>query len=420
MRIGIVIESYLPEAGGNERSTDQIARRLIARGHHVTIITNRADDDPDFLPGGAVRIADLPKTSRVWGLLRFRRWAMHQLNRGEFDATLSMTTAVPADVVQPRGGTYRETLARNVAMRAPGLPRAAKRVGIALNPKQIALLWAERQTLASWRLKRLAAISPYVCDQLFYGYTIPPRRVELIPNASAVTPMDESQRREARHALRSRIGLGEDDVVFLFAAMNPALKGLEPLLQALSRLTAARPPVRLLVAGTLHYAFQHRAEQLGVRDMIRWLGPTSQMATLFAAADATVHPTYFDPSSKVVIESLLHGMPTISTLYNGASQWIEDPTGEMSIGSRFSPQLGRNAPRRTRPRAGRVIESPDDIDDLTQAVTDLCDADERARCAEATRQLDPRLNMDRHVEALEALLNKVQESDRRRGDLRAN
>ena len=38
---------------------------------------------------------------------------------------------------------------------------------------------------------------------------------------------------------------------------------------------------------------------------------------------------------------------------------------------------------------------------------ELCDADERARCAQATQRLDPRLHMDRHVEQLEQVLTEA-------------
>ena len=34
---------------------------------------------------------------------------------------------------------------------------------------------------------------------------------------------------------------------------------------------------------------------------MRLIGPTRQMAELYCAADVTVLPTYYDPSSKVVI-----------------------------------------------------------------------------------------------------------------------
>ena len=407
MNIGIVIESYLPEAGGNERSTDQIARRLIARGHRVTVLTNRAHQDPGFLPGGYIEIAGGPKPSSAAGLLLFRRWAMRRMQVGGFDVTLSMTTAVPADVLQPRGGTYKETLARNIAMRRPGWPRLAKRIAIALNAKQRALLWAEGQTLTDRRVRRVASISKYVSDQLFYGYSIPAGRVAWIPNASDAAALDKTRRAEARHDVRRRLHLQQDDVVFLFAAMNPGLKGLGPLLEALDRVRRTCPAARLMIAGTLQYDFQRRAEELGVRDLVRWIGPTSRMVDLFAAADVTVHPTYYDPSSKIVIESLLHSVPAISTLYNGASQWIEDPTGQTSIGSRFSSQLDERRLASHRRRAGRVVASADDGDDLAEAMVDLCDADERARCVEAIGQLDPGLTTDRHVELLEALLQEV-------------
>jgi hypothetical protein len=51
-----------------------------------------------------------------------------------------------------------------------------------------------------------------------------------------------------------------------------------------------------------------------------------------------------------------------------------------------------------------MIDRPDATDQLARAITDLCDADERQRCTAAAAQLDPRLNMDAHVDALEKVI----------------
>jgi UDP-glucose:(heptosyl)LPS alpha-1,3-glucosyltransferase len=133
------------------------------------------------------------------------------------------------------------------------------------------------------------------------------------------------------------------------------------------------------------------------------------MDTLFRATDVTVLPTYYDPASKVVIESLLHGVPAISTAYNGASQWIADPTGHNAWSSPLdhattaSTAAAKQEESAKRP-AGRVIESPEDVEALCRAMADLCDDDERRRCAHATTHLDRRLQMDVHVEQLASLL----------------
>jgi len=54
--------------------------------------------------------------------------------------------------------------------------------------------------------------------------------------------------------------------------------------------------------------------------------------------------------------------------------------------------------------AGRVIDRPDNLDALANAMSALCDADQRRRCAEAAEGLAERIDMDAHVRALEQVL----------------
>jgi UDP-glucose:(heptosyl)LPS alpha-1,3-glucosyltransferase len=402
MKIAIVIEQFTPGAGGNERSTEQIARRLTARGHAVTILTNQSTPDAGEQLGVEVREAEGPKTNSWWGLLLFRRWATRQLDA--FDASLSVTLAVPATVVQPRGGTYRETLRSNIMRRPTPLKRLLREFSVLTSPKQLAMLWAEYRTLNSPRVKKIIAISHFVADQLFEHYAIPSRRIETIPNAASIVPFEPQQQAATRAKVRQLLGLDESDVVFLFAAMNPGLKGLSQLLKAMAEAGDAARQARLVVAGASPVSEMNAAEALGIADRIRWVGLTGQIDAFYQAADVTVLPTFYDPASKVVIESLLHGKPAISTRYNGASQWIVDPPAGATNTSPLGPRLSEDEQAALGQPAGRMIDRPDATDQLARAITDLCDADERQRCTAAAAQLDPRLNMDAHVDALEKVI----------------
>ena len=408
MNIAVIIERYDPAGGGNERSTEQIARRLIERGHSVTVLTSRASGQP--LPeGGRVVALDGPSTKTATGLLRFARWAERQIASGPYEVSLSMTTAVAAAVVQPRGGTVRETLLRNIAMRPTELRRKLKLASIALSPKQVALLARESRTFRHPRVQKIIAISRYVADQLFHHYALSSRKVELVPNAAEVQPMNLVDRQLARQRMRVTLRLGNDEVAFLFAARNPALKGLPQLLVALSKVVALgspecpKPRAKLIVAGVLDYGAMRPIRGLGLGEFVRWIGPTRQMDALYAAADVTVLPTWYDPSSKVVLESLLHGVPAITTLYNGASQWILSPTGRSFIPSPFELRDAVQIQGDLQP-AGRVVGAPSDTDALAAAMLDLCEDTERERCAAATIGLERHITMDRHVEQLEAIL----------------
>ena len=386
MQIAIAIENFDPEAGGNERSTAQIAAALAERGHAVTILAG-ASPERVRPEGIEVRRMAQRKSSSVARLLRYARWARQQLDAGGFEVSLSVTMAVAADVVQPRGGTVRETLARNVALRTSPAGRFSKRVALALDPKQRVLLALEKRTLADPRVKRIVAVSRYVVEQLAIHYHIDEQRVELIPNASVMPVIDEPTREQWREQVRRGFGIADDEVVFLFAAQNPRLKGFGTLIPALRRVVERGLKPVVLLAGKYGYGHQAWVAEVGVRERVRFIGPTRSMPKLYAAADVTVLPTYYDPSSKVVIESLMMGVPAISSGRNGASDFIH-------------PEVG--------PPRGRVIDDPADVAGLAEAMAALCDPAARQACTDAIApDLADELSMARHVDRLEGLLEAV-------------
>lgn len=381
LHISIVIESFDPLAGGAERSTAQMVEHLIERGHRVTVITgsvwNRPEHDQlDFLT------APLGRPRGVVRLLAFRRWAMKHLATGGFNTSVSVTTSVPAAVVEPRAGLVAQAQARSIARRSTAGQRTLKRLLIAMSARQRALLACERRTLADPTVQRFVALSRYVADDLQRYYAFDDQRVTVIPNGSEMAPVDEETRRRYRTQVRRAFAIDNDAVVYLFPALDPWRKGLGTLLSAAKLLAQRGVNFVLVLAGSQAYDQQRMVAELGLRDQVRFIGPTRQMQALFCAADVTVLPTWHDPSSKVVLESLMMGTPAISSAFNGASDWIE------------ADGLQR----------GRVVADPGDVEGLCQAMADMADAAERDRCRQATAGLDEQLTMARHVEALEQVL----------------
>ena len=386
MTLCVVAERLDPSAGGNERSTWQIVQALSRRGHRVHVITGYC---PDGLSTSGVEIQRLfrhPKR-RPWAWYQFVRWAHRRLAESRANATLSMTMAVAANVVQPRGGTVRETLERNIAMRPARGARVRKKLLVMASPKQRALLRLERRTVNDPRVKRIIAVSQYVADQLQRHYQVDPVRVEMIPNAAIAPRVTDNERAQWRDKIRRGLNIPQQATVYLFAAFNPRLKGAATLINAAARLSQQDVDWRLIMAGRTGYGLLRQVTASGLRDRVRLLGSTNQMPRLYAAADVTVLPTYYDPSSKVVIESLMMGTPAISTAFNGASDFIVPPKGQ--------------APR------GRVIADPSDADALAQAMAELAQPQHRQPCIDATRGLADELSMARHVDRLEAVLFEV-------------
>ena len=385
MRLALLIEQFDAEGGGAERSLGQIAGHLLERGHQVTILagiyhrrTVLQDIEVQSLFQGHRHSA-----LAAWMLAA---WAGRRLAAADFDASLSVTTGMSAAVVQPRGGTVLETLERNVAMRRTSRARMTKRLFIQLSAKQQMLLRLERRVMRDPSVRRFVAVSRYVQRQLHEHYRIDPARIELIPNAADMPEPAQRQRADWRRQVRRDFSVGRKAPVFLFAAHNPRLKGIEPLLHAVGLLRRRGEDATLIIAGRQDYALVRMVAEQGIRDCVRFVGATNQMARLYAASDVTVLPTFYDPSSKVVIESLMMGVPAITTSFNGAADFLAGPG---------------HAPR------GVVIEDPADVEALARAMSSLIDPAQRRRCAAATVGLRDALSMSRHVDLLEAVLADV-------------
>jgi UDP-glucose:(heptosyl)LPS alpha-1,3-glucosyltransferase len=387
MRIGIVIERFDPSAGGAERSTAQIAAELTGRGHNVTILAGSSPVAPlhqgvnvqEMLPGGRFKTTAHVK--------QFETWVRKILGSGKFDTSLSVTTNAPASVLQPRGGTAAEVHLRNIAARPPGWERTIKKLSALFSPKHWAIRLAEKRTLRDPMVQRFVCVSNYVTRQLAEHYGIQGPNVIVIPNAAAMPFMDDESRKHARTELRSEFKLADSDVAFLFAAYNPRLKGIDTLIRAVAHRKAKSGRAVALCAGEFGRRERKLAESLGVSDRVIDVGADRKMAELYVAADVTVLPTYYDPSSKVVIESLMMGTPAISTLYNGASDMIFE--------------RGSGITR------GRVIADPWDDRALALAMADLENDSERQICGKACQGLADKLSMKRHVDRLEEVLRET-------------
>ncbi|MEM1207850.1 MAG: glycosyltransferase family 4 protein [Planctomycetota bacterium] len=386
--VTVVTERYSAWGGGHERSTSQIVAELCARGHAVTVLS-AAGGELRAGPAGergehgeAVRSMGMTTLRGALDVVRFARWVERELAGVGSDVSLSMTTAASADVVQPRGGTVVETMARNRAIRRTAAGRLLKRTTQALLPKQVALVRAERRTLTHPRLRRVLAVSGYVARQLDEHYGLADDRVVTIPNAAVVAPMSDDEHVALRRRVRAAWGVDEQEVAFLFAATNPRLKGLSTLIEATRALAQQHPGAwRVWLVGASRHGIYEGVRRLGLQDRAIVMGATREMDALYAAADVVVLPTHYDPSSKVVIEGLMAGLPGITTAYNGAADFL--------------------TPGDQRPDRGVVIADPSDAAALTDAMAAMLDPDRRRAFA---RAIDPglaaSLSMTRHVDRL--------------------
>ncbi len=386
MKIAVVIEQIEAWRGGAETSTLELSRGLAARGHEVHLVTTSDAQSP---PGITIDTIRRPKVLRQRRTAAFVRRAGEFVGSRDFDLVHAITPLPTADVYQPRGGLLGEVVARNVATRRTASRRLLKRALLAMNVKHRAFFELERKIFRPGG-PCILAVSEYVERQCRRLYDCGPPRVRVVRNGVKLPELDPEARRRRRAAMRKEYGIAEDTVLLLFIAHNFRLKGLFPLIDTASRLVVSGfRRFHLLVVGRDNVVpFQRRANALGLNSYSTFTGPTQRAAEFFLGADACVHPTYYDPCSRVVLEALAHGLPVITTSYNGAAEFMQDG------------------------REGFVIQRPDDLGLWARRIQDLASPELRRSMSDNALKLRERISMARHVEELVEVYGEIVEKKR--------
>jgi UDP-glucose:(heptosyl)LPS alpha-1,3-glucosyltransferase len=382
MNVALVIERIEPWRGGAETSTVQFAHHLADQGCRVTVLTMTNMPSTPAMTIVPIRASAGWRAGRTWF---FSRGAADYIRSHPFDVVHAMTPCLAADVYEPRGGTVPEMLERNLALRPSPVRRGFKWVGQRLSLKYRVLGGLERRLVTRQPTPWVIAISRYVAAQLERHYRFDPARIRLIFNG--VDPDDSTlqERQMHRVEVRRQFGLADDDLVLLAVAHNFKLKGVDRLIQAM-----AHPQVRQL--GHVYAVIVGRdnprplarlAAHHGLADHVFFAGPSQRVNAFFHAADVLVHPTYYDPCSRVVLESMSAGLPVITTKYNGASECVTD---------------GHD---------GYVLDCPSDVEALADRIIRLAAPAHRRRCAEAAPAAVESFTMARHAAEVVRLYEEI-------------
>lgn len=319
--------------------------------------------------------------SRVRQSVTFCHRVERALRENDFDLIHAISPCRVADLYQPRGGTVAETIERNLALIRSPSARRLKRYANRLNFKQRYMLALERAIFTNPNGPAVVAISDYVARQLEHHYQMPPARIHQVYNGVDPDSSNSAERERQRHDIRAEYGIAQDACLAILIAHNFRLKGVEQWMEALAELIHRRhTKIRSLVIGKGESTRWHRlAARLGIAEYLTFTGPTDRIAAFRQAADILVHPTFYDPCSRVVLEGMTAGLPCITTRWDGASEMIES---------------GVN---------GFVLDDPRDRDRLVEWIVRLGDADLRRRIGTAASSLAVKISQVRHVDSMLSL-----------------
>ncbi|MBL7133743.1 MAG: glycosyltransferase family 4 protein [Phycisphaerae bacterium] len=380
MKIALVIERMDTDRGGREASTAQIAAALARRGHDVTVLCQSGlwqHEGVKVIPLGVRGI------TRGAKLKSFARDVRGELEWGDYDIVHGMAPVPGVNVYQLRSGTIRAQRDANRRRRGE-TKRFLRNFTEKLNRRQVLAGEMERQVVTDpgvW----LLPVSRMVAGELqrYYQRT---DGVRVVFNAVDVPALADSERADHRRRLRAQMDADDETVVFLTVATNWALKGVAESIAAFAKWHARRPKgpnARLVLLG--RDDVEDYRQQAAARDLTRhvvFAGSTENVAPWYAAADACVLLSWYDPCSRVVLEAMRLGLPSITTAFNGAAEALTDG-------------------------AGLVVPSPADAFAIAEAFEAMYDNQRRNRAAQLCRMQSERLAVSRHVDELLAVYAEV-------------
>jgi UDP-glucose:(heptosyl)LPS alpha-1,3-glucosyltransferase len=385
MKIAIITERANITLGGAEKSVFELAARMALLGVDVKIL---AASGTASTQRTKILCSDTEK--RV-SLKTFGKALRRHLNEEHYDIIHSVLPFDFVDVYQPRGGSYPEAAIRNAASYNSTVMRFFKLITSFANIRRTILAHYEKKLCNNENGPIVAALSEYVKTQFKKHYNLPDERIRVIPNGiKPAQDIDTGKSYKLRSAILSNLNLKEADepVFFFFAAHNFRLKGLGPLVRAMKILTdklTKRPPY-LIVAGKGSEAeYRRLARSLKIKNRIVFLGPAPHIQNALDIIDVAVLPTYYDPSSRFILEALAAGKPVITTRYNGAIDLF------------------------TAGRHGKIFDSPDDVESLAESMKYFCST-ENITAAKKTIEDDnikSKVSIQAHCEKLLALYDEI-------------
>jgi UDP-glucose:(heptosyl)LPS alpha-1,3-glucosyltransferase len=308
MRILVVSRPFVFH-GGVERATAGFLAALVARGHDVHVLSPPGQLPVPGVTRHTLRLPPLPAAPRLVALPLAVRIAVRQR---AWDAVQSHERTLSQDVYRAGEGCHRAYL--------DALPPGDRGRGV----YHRVLLALERRVFA--RTPQVVAISRHGAAEIAALYGVPPARLAMVYNGVDLGRFHPDNRARHRAAARAEVGVAADAWVVLFAGSGFERKGLATAIEGLGALR--HRSTRLVVAGRGDpEPYRRLAARLEVDGRIVWLGVRPDLERWYAAADALLLPTRYEPFGNVHLEALASGLPVVTTTAAGGAEVVDKDRG---------------------------------------------------------------------------------------------
>jgi UDP-glucose:(heptosyl)LPS alpha-1,3-glucosyltransferase len=204
---------------------------------------------------------------------------------------------------------------------------------VLVSPRKLGWLWLEKKQFSHNPGKLFLAVSANVKRDVQSNYPLPDDCFRIAyPGVDSKLKRGIDDTGMPASAVRSKLGIAEDELVFLFVGTEFKRKGLDALMQALTLIPYSE--IKLVVAGGgggKMKRYRKLAKDLGLGNHVVFLGLVKNVEELYAVSDAFILPTISDPSPMAPIEAMIFGLPTVMSCseYSGAAEHVK--SGEALI-----------------------------------------------------------------------------------------
>ena len=127
------------------------------------------------------------------------------------------------------------------------------------------------------------------------------------------------------------------------------------------------------------------AKRLNIHKKIIFLGQVRHIENALSVTDVAVLPTFYDPSSRFILEAIAACNPVITTRFNGATDLLVNN------------------------RHGKIIDKPEDVSALTEAIVHFTDTDNIRKASQAITEdnVEEKISKRRAARQLVALYETI-------------
>lgn len=310
----VFLKNRMNLRGGLERQTLMLLQTFLKKGYETTLLTTGKSPKIE----GIRTVSLLPDSKFTYlQLRRFDQACQKWLAQNPHEIIFGMERNAYQTHYRAGSGVHAVYLQNRKLVDS-----SFKCLSFKFNPLHRHLLKLEKEAFEHEGLRLLFTNSEMVRKEILQNYETQSHKIEVVHNGVEwkkwELPFEHSFKTERKNCF-----------TFLFAGNGYHRKGLLFLLNGLEKIKNEN--FRLLVCGKEknHLFFVKRADELGIREKVVFLGSQPEILSLYQQADALVIPSIYDPFANVTIEALAMGLFVVTSKYNGGCEVLKPFSGEM-------------------------------------------------------------------------------------------